>query len=222
MRSTAELYDWELAHLHHRIDQDVGFYRALAFALGGPVLELACGTGRITRRLPHAVGLDIDFEMLRLARRRGAARLVQADMRRFAFAERFALVAIPYNSLQLLLDDDAIVDCLSCAAAHLAPAGLVAFEVTDFLAEGDVAPEVLAEADGVTLTGSLQVDAARDALHYHRRFEEAGGVHEDTVSLRRSGASNAERWVAASGLQLVSADWSGLGLRVVARTTIRA
>jgi SAM-dependent methyltransferase len=220
VRSTAELYDWELRHLHHRIDQDVPFYRGLARALAGPVLELGCGTGRVSAPLVKAgvdvVGLDISPDMLRLARDRGVAKTVQADMRRFAFApDAFALVAIPYNSLQLLLDDDAIVDCLQAAAASLQPHGLIAFEATDFPAEDDVDDELLAEADGMRLIGSLRVDG--DILHYHRRFEENGVAHTDTISLRRGGASNAERWVSAAGLQTVSADWVGLSLRVTAR-----
>jgi SAM-dependent methyltransferase len=241
VRSTADLYDWELQHLHHRIDQDVGFYRGLARALEGPVLELACGTGRVAAALVDAgmdvVGLDIDSAMLRSARARGVDRVVQADMRSFAFSfagaigRPFRLITVPYNSLQLLLDDESIVACLRCAARHLAGHGLIAFEVTDFGVAGDVEPEVLAEADGVRLIGSLSVRG--DVLHYRRRFEEVGGtaedgadagavraVHQDTVSLRRNGASMAERWVAAAGLTMVSADWSGLGLRVTARTTI--
>lgn len=222
MRSTADLYDWELQHLHHRIDQDVPFYRGLARALAGPVLELGCGTGRVAAPLVKAgvdvVGLDINHDMLRLACDRGVVKTVQADMRRFAFAPNtFALVAIPYNSLQLLLEDDAIVACLSLAADCLSPHGLIAFEATDFPAEDDVDDELLAEADGVRLSGSLRVDVDGDVLHYHRRFEEHGATHTDTVSLRRGGAANAERWLGEAGLQTVSADWVGLSLRVTAR-----
>lgn len=222
MRSRAELYDWELANLHNRVDQDVAFYRSLAVAMGGPVLELACGTGRITTHLPNVVGLDLDADMLRVARSRGVARVVQADMRRFAFAQRFAVVAIPYNSLQLLPSDEAVVETLRCAAAHLAPSGLLAFEATDFGAERDVEPELLAEADGVALTGWLRVESDAGGgglLHYHRRFEEAGEVYEDVITLRRAGASRAEDWVRDAGLKLVSADWAGIALRVVARPT---
>jgi SAM-dependent methyltransferase len=225
VRSTADLYDWELLHLHHRVDQDVRFYRQLALATGGPSLELACGTGRVLASIPGvAIGLDLDRQNLLAARRRGPGpgpglAVVQGDMRRFAFGCRFGLVAIPYNSLQLLSWDDAAA-CLRCASAHLAPSGLIAFEATDFAARGDVPEEVLAEADGVTLVGSLQVDG--DWLHYHRRFTEGASVHEDTVSLRRAGASTAKALVAAAGLRVVSADWVGLGLRVVAASTIPA
>jgi SAM-dependent methyltransferase len=220
VRSTADLYDWELLHLHHRVDQDVRFYRQLALATGGPTLELACGTGRVLASIPGvAIGVDIDRQNLLAARRRGLGAVVQGDMRRFAFGCRFGLVAIPYNSLQLLSWDDAVA-CLRCASEHLRPGGLIAFEATDFAAAGDVAEEVLAVADGVSLVGSLQVDG--DWLHYHRRFSEGASVHEDTVSLRRAGASTAEALVAAAGLRVVSADWVGLGLRVVAASTIPA
>jgi hypothetical protein len=170
---------------------------------------------------PGTVGLDLDLDMLRAARRRGVA-AVQGDMRGFAFACRFGLVAIPYNSLQLL-DEAGAVETLRCAAAHLAPGGVVAFEATDFGADHDVEPEVLASTDGVTLTGWLRVDRAAGVLHYHRRFSCDGAVVlEDVVSLRRSGASSAERLVAEAGLRMVSAEWAGLGLRVVAASTIRA
>jgi len=214
VRSTAELYDWELRWLHGRTDQDVDFYRALAH---GPVLELACGTGRVASRLPGAVGLDLSLDMLRAARSRGVACL-QGDMRRFAFGRRFGLVAIPYNSLQLLSFDDAAA-CLRGAAAHLSADGVVAFETTDFTADHDVPAEVLADAEGVTLTGGLTVEG--EWLHYWRRFEEAGEVFEDCVTLRRSGAASADELVAAAGLHVVSTEWAGLGLRVVAAPTLR-
>lgn len=185
------------------------------------MLELACGTGRVTAALPDAVGLDIDADMLRAARARGVARLVQGDMRRFAFAQRFALVAIPYNSLQLLADDDAAVETLRGAGDHLLPHGLVAFEATDFGVESDIEPELLASDDLVSLTGWLRIepDAGGGLLHYHRRFEEGGETYEDVVTLRRAGASKAEDWVRDAGLKLVSAEWSGIGLHVVAGRT---
>lgn len=221
MRSTAELYDWELLHVHHRVDQDVGFYRGLAVALGGPVLELGCGTGRVAAPLVRAgvdvVGLDIDAAMLRVARARGVDNVVHGDMRRFAFTERFAVVAIPYNSLQLLGDDADVVACLRAAADHVAAHGMVAFEVTDFPGgDEDVENELIADEEGVRLIGSLRRDG--NLLHYARRFEADNDVYEDVLTLRRDGASSALRWVEETGLKLVSADWVGLGLRVTART----
>jgi SAM-dependent methyltransferase len=61
----SEFYDAELAA---RDPDDVGFYRERASAVDGPVLELGCGTGRITLELladgVDAYGIDVSAEML--------------------------------------------------------------------------------------------------------------------------------------------------------------
>src|SRR6187402_2977459 len=68
----AAFYDWENARTLGR--RDVPFWRNLAVHAGGPVLELGCGTGRIS--LPvgkagaHLVGIDRSAEMLARARQR--------------------------------------------------------------------------------------------------------------------------------------------------------
>ncbi len=215
MRSRAELYDWELAHVAKRHQEDLSFYAALAELAGGPVLELACGTGRLTAPLEAmgfpTVGLDIDAGMLAQARRRGARRLVQADMRNFALAQRFSVVAIPYNSLQLLVDDDDLVACLTGAAAHLRPEGALALEVTDFQA-GAVAPsagpELLGSADGVTLHGAVAHDLRRRVTTYHRRFQEGERARVDHVRLRCLHVAELERLLAAAGLELDDVKWT--------------
>src|SRR3712207_7245438 len=67
----------------------------------------------------------------------------------------FDLVAIPYNSLQLLVGLDDMVACLRCAALHLCPGGLLALEVTDFQA-GAVNAEVDDELRSEEHTSELQ------------------------------------------------------------------
>ena len=204
MRSRADLYDWELAHVAGRTHQDLGFYSALAARVDGPVLELACGTGRLTVPL-GAVGIDNDPVMLAAARRRGARRLVCADMRSFSLAGRFAVVAIPYNSLQLLVGDDDLLACLRCAASHLRAGGALALEVTDFQAGAvttSAGMELLGSADGVRLRGALVHDFSRRVTTYHRRFEEGGRARVDHVHLRCLHREELEALLAAAGLQL--------------------
>lgn len=203
MRSPAEREDWHLAHVARRHHQDLGFYSALARRTGGPVLELACGTGRLTVPLA-AVGLDVDPGALAVARRRGARRLVCADMRRFTLAGRFGVVAIAYNSLQLLVDDDDVRRCLRCAAAHLAPEGVVAFEVSDFQSGAvrtHVEPELVATGDGVRLYGAVVHDLDRRVTTYHRRFEEAGTIVVDHVRLRCLDRDEVSCLLADAGLE---------------------
>lgn len=205
MRSRAERYDWELAHVLGRRDQDLAFYTSLAARTGGPVLELACGTGRLTVPL-GAVGLDVDADMLRAARRRGARCLVRGDMRRFAFARCFGLVVLAYNSLQLLLDDDDVVACLLAASGVLRPGGVVAAEVSDFQAgarHAVVEPELLADVGGATLHGGLVHDFSRRITTYRRRYREGAEVVEDEVPLRNLAPPDMEALLAAAGLSPV-------------------
>ena len=183
--SRGELYDWEQGNVLGRSDQDLPFYLELTLAAGGPVLELACGTGRLTAPLARAgaavVGLDLDADMLRVAQRRCAglpASLVRGDMRRFAFGRRFPLVIVPYNGLQLLLSSDDRRTCLEGIVQALAPGGTVAFELHDFLAGVqtlDVPPEPLAQGPLGDATVTLHAGVVHDLEHrvttYRRRFQ---------------------------------------------------
>ena len=93
-----------------------------ASALGHAVLELGCGTGRVTIPIARAgvevVGLDNAPAMLDVARRKAAAagvdvRWVTADMRSFQLEQRFGLVIIPFRSFLHLLTDADQLACLS-------------------------------------------------------------------------------------------------------------
>src|SRR4051812_49592526 len=68
----APFYDWENAQTLGR--RDVPFWRRVALEARGRVLELGCGTGRVTLPLAragvHVVGLDRSAEMLARAVRR--------------------------------------------------------------------------------------------------------------------------------------------------------
>jgi SAM-dependent methyltransferase len=70
----APFYDWENARTLGR--RDVPFWRRVASRASGPVLELGCGTGRITIPLARAgvdiVGIDRSAAMLERARDRFA------------------------------------------------------------------------------------------------------------------------------------------------------
>lgn len=118
---------------------DAAFYRALAHEVGGPVLELGCGTGRIL--LPIArdgfecVGLDSSAAMLDELRAKAppaGLRLVQARMESFDLGdERFRLVTSPFRAFSHLTDVEAQLAALACVRRHLAPGGVFALDVFD-------------------------------------------------------------------------------------------
>jgi SAM-dependent methyltransferase len=122
--------------------QDVAFYRDAARDFGDPVLELGCGTGRITMALAEAgkriTGLDLSERMLeRAVKKRAAVRvearervhLVQGDMTRFDLGEKFRLIIIPFRPFQHLLEVRQQMDCLDGVRKHLAPGGRLVLDV---------------------------------------------------------------------------------------------
>jgi SAM-dependent methyltransferase len=122
--------------------QDVAFYREAACDYGDPVLELGCGTGRITMAVAEAgkriTGLDLSQRMLEHAAKKRAAlraearqrvHLVQGDMTHFDLGEKFRLIIIPFRPFQHLLEVRQQMDCLDCARKHLAPGGRLILDV---------------------------------------------------------------------------------------------
>jgi SAM-dependent methyltransferase len=119
------------------IDYGLDFYVTLASQANGPVLEVACGTGRILLPCLQA-GVDIEgldlFEPL-LTKLRGKAaalglspRLHQADMGDFSLANRFRLVMIPFNAFIHNMTQEAQIRCLTLCREHLMPGGMLAFD----------------------------------------------------------------------------------------------
>ncbi len=131
----APFYDWENARTLGR--RDVPFWQRVAAEADGEVLELGCGTGRITIPLSQhdidLVGVDRSEPMLRraLARTRRAAsrasrsqrrglrapKFVRADIRALPFKRgRFAMVIAPYGILQSLIRERDLRETLDSIA----------------------------------------------------------------------------------------------------------
>jgi SAM-dependent methyltransferase len=121
---------------------DVPFYVDLARKSGGPVLEIACGTGRvllpIAREGIEIEGVDNSESMLRIVRRnlareprevRQRVTIHEGDMRDFRLEKKFRLVTIPFRPLQHMYTVQDQVAALTTAAFHVAEGGGVAFDV---------------------------------------------------------------------------------------------
>jgi len=202
--------------------QDLEFYARLAAAAGGPVLELACGTGRITRPLAaigyDVVGVDNDPEMLEWTA--PGVELVTADMRELDLGRTFGLAIVAYNSLQLLADRDEVNTCIAVAARHLRSGGILAAEVTDFItgAAVDVDEEQhIASADGISLYATLHTDTDQGVSVYTRRFVVAGVELRDQVMLRRIDESDLAAAAKHAGLQVTEMHHTGARLTWAAR-----
>lgn len=144
----AEIYDLE----HDAIRDDVAFYREIAGATHGAVLDLGCGSGRLfaaflAGRARRIVGVDGSAALLRRARLRIAAderlraaeaagriQLIQADVRRFRTRRRFALVVVAGVLAHLDGSHEARV-MLSAAGRALSALGML---VIDTLGPGGI------------------------------------------------------------------------------------
>ena len=122
--------------------EEFRFIMRYAQQTGGPVLELACGGGRVILALAtlgyRVYGIDASAHMLRFGM---AARgelesqetqeritYIRADMRSFQFTARFPLIIIPYHSFWLNLDESGAEQCLERIMEHLAPKGFFLIE----------------------------------------------------------------------------------------------
>lgn len=131
-------------------DTGVAFYSALAQETGGPVLEIACGTGRVAipiARLGFPVtGLDIVPAMLEHAQSKSVglpARWVEGDARTFALDEHFRLVFLTGNAFQAFLTNADQAALLERVRAHLHDEGVFAFETRNPLLPNVKTPEGL-------------------------------------------------------------------------------
>jgi SAM-dependent methyltransferase len=121
----ARLYDWE----HDGYVVDIAVHVGFAQRFGGPVLELACGSGRLLGPLAQAgfacAGVDSSAAMLERARVRlehladaQPPRLFQQRLEALQLDERYRTIILGLDSFGLLIDRDDQVRALRAARAH--------------------------------------------------------------------------------------------------------
>jgi len=137
------LYD-EIARFYdpwsRSVTEDVGFYVDQALASGGPVVELAVGTGRIAVPIAQAgvslIGVDSSPGMLAVAREaaeiagvRDLLDLRVGDLREPPVSERVPLVICPFRSLLHMETEEEKLRALRAARTLLESGGRYVFDV---------------------------------------------------------------------------------------------
>jgi SAM-dependent methyltransferase len=102
---------------------------------GGPILELAIGTGRVAIPLAHrgfdVFGIELSADMLSELRAKPEAagiHAVEGDMAATQVDVEFALVYLLFNTIMNLTTQDEQVACFENAARHLCPGGCFVIE----------------------------------------------------------------------------------------------
>ena len=132
--SDADFYELEFARRNH----EVPFYLKYASLARGRVLEVACGTGRITLAIARTgilmTGLDVSAPMLKLGRRKADAEglkitWLRQDCRKIRSNDRFALIFSATNAMQHLHDLESVNAFLESAQSILSPGGRLTIDV---------------------------------------------------------------------------------------------
>lgn len=190
----APFYDWENARTVGR--RDVRFWQDLARRIGGRVLELGCGTGRLSlpvgRTGVRFVGVDRSAAMIARARRRirrarlsDRVSLVRGDIRALPFRPpaRFDLVMAAYGVLQSLVREADLSATLASVADVIAPGGLFGVDlVPDVPIWAEYRNRVRfrgrrrAGGAHVTLIESVRQDRARRLTIFDQEYLERSGA----------------------------------------------
>ncbi len=176
------------------------------------ILELGCGTGRISDYLTRSgfavVGIDISPAMLQDSRNQRLAPVVQMDMCRLGFRSRFDAAIIAWNTLNLLGRKAAIRSCLEEVRTVLVPGGLLLlhlfvpdqnlidhpgqrffqFSLFDLPAGGRLVKETLRSYDPSAHSLSLEE-------RYKLRFLPNGRANENYRQYHRLAAYPAADWL---------------------------
>jgi SAM-dependent methyltransferase len=134
----APFYDIE----HARFDDDLDMYQNYAGLSHGPLLELACGSGRLLVPLARdgyiLTGVDSSAEMLTLARERlqqeellSRVTLVQQDMTGLQLSQEYRLAFIALGSFGHITTRKAQLQALHAIRAHLAIRGTLIIDISN-------------------------------------------------------------------------------------------
>jgi len=189
--SIAGIYDpWSAS-----VVEDIAFYVDEAKRRGGPVVELAVGSGRIAVPIARAgikvIGVDLSPGMLSVAsafgEEHGVADLLDlrvGDLREPPVDETVPLVICPFRSLLHMPDEDEKLRALRAAHDLLQPGGHLIFDV--FAPSGDD----IAETNGLWLEREQDIFERAD-------WDEATRTLRLSVRSGESAASMDLHWLSA-------------------------
>jgi SAM-dependent methyltransferase len=214
----------------HLYDAEYGAFTAdfplfLEHLKTGPVLDLACGTGRLTQALAKTdvlcIGLDSSPEMLARAKEKSKGlncSYVLGDMRSFHFDQSFDLIAMTGNSFQALLEDEDQRKMMTSVKENLKPDGFFIFNtrnpsklhcktLNDFEFWHDFRDP---ENHHVKVYGKQHYDPERHWVHYitKRVWDDHESLSE--LTLRFTDLTTIQSRLDACGLEIISVfgDWN--------------
>ena len=226
----APFYDWENAQTVQR--RDVPIWTRLAGTQEGRVLELGCGTGRITvpvaKTGARVVGIDRSAPMLARGRQRlrraklTNAAVLRGDIRHLPFRRRagFSLVMAPYGILQSLTREADLRATLTSVHDVLPRGGLFVIDLVPDLPRWDEYERRTSfsgrrGAGTLTLVETVRQDPARRLTIFDHEYVERRGhqrrTHRFSLTFRTLSVPQMRRRLDAAGFDVraVLGDYRG-------------
>lgn len=197
----APFYDIEHAHF----DEDLDMYQKFAEMGYGPVLELACGSGRLliplAREGYELTGVDTSKEMLLLAQQHleqaelaAYVTLVQQDMCTLHLPQKFRLAFVALGSFGHITSRKAQLQALAAIRAHMTTGGTFIIDISNADARymENLSGQLLHQGtwrqdDGTMLThfvspASSQTKHLLELTHFYDQHKQAGAVARTAIT----------------------------------------
>lgn len=192
--------------------EDIAFYRSL-LPESATILEMGCGTGRVARKIAgrdrQVTGIDISPAMLRHAGQEKPAncRFCCMDMTAPGFRRSFDTILIPYNTLNLLVEEERILNCLAGCLAALHASGKIVLQLfvptVDFMQQGRTTFQfqLFDRPGGGRIIKEIlkKPQPGGQTIEIEERFRirpmQQGLANEDYHSIYRIAAFSLDRWL---------------------------
>lgn len=182
--------------IHQNYSWDKNLITSMAKKVGGPVLELAAGTGRLTQLILDLgldyTGIDLSDECLKNAIQNygNRATFYQGDMREFELDQQFKFIFIGFNSFLHNLTDADASRSLQSVFAHLKDDGT--FLLSIFIPN----PFFLYRKENklYPATSQFEFEGAQCRIMEKNTFDEATQINHLTWQLERDGNLDNEKY----------------------------
>ena len=192
----AKYYDWEFELICTKQREDVHIWKALAKEFGDPILELCCGSGRITQELVkyghNIYAIDNSIEMLEILRSKNLPNVEvhNSDMTTFKLDIKFKFAFISYSSFQQLLTLEEQIKCLNNIHDHLEDGGVLAMDINPQICEGaEILPrthsytaEYPINNSTLTMFTSYRIDRINQVKHWIGEYLEIADNGKERIT----------------------------------------
>ncbi|MBP1639606.1 MAG: methylase [Bacteroidetes bacterium] len=171
----SDIYDFYV-----NVDFDVPFFIKETDGFNGEILELMCGTGRVSiplldagRRMicvDYSEGMLDSFER-KIENKNYSVNLVQMDVANLNLDKKFGFIILPFHSITEIISTDLQIQALQSISSHLDKDGMFILTLQN--------PKTrLRLADGMTrVMGKYQMDEDRQLIiSYMNRYNESDKI----------------------------------------------